>query len=87
MRKIYVLRTKMAVTNPHNLDLDKICLPVLKKLDPESNLDIDELECVIGNLIYLGYIKGYIAQKSHILVTSKTSSPFPQIKTVSGDKS
>jgi hypothetical protein len=88
IKKIYYLRrqTLPSGKNQNNLDLEKICLPILKKVDPKANLDIDELECIFGNLIYIGYIKGYIAQKSHILVTAK-SSPFPKLSTVSGDKS
>ncbi|GJQ08650.1 hypothetical protein GpartN1_g441.t1 [Galdieria partita] len=44
-------------------------------------MDIDELECCLANLIYQGYIKGYIAHKRHILVVSKVD-PFPRLRNV-----
>jgi hypothetical protein len=46
-------------------------------------MDIDELECCLANLIYQGYIKGYIAHQRHILVVSKVD-PFPRLKNVVG---
>ena len=42
----------------------------------ESDLDLDELECTLANLIYSGYVKGYIAHEKRVLVLSK-ASPFP----------
>ncbi|EME31558.1 PCI domain-containing protein 2 [Galdieria sulphuraria] len=44
-------------------------------------MDIDELECCLANLIYQGYIKGYIAHQRQILVVSKVD-PFPHLKNV-----
>lgn len=44
--------------------------------EEESDLDLDELECTLANLIYSGYVKGYIAHEKRILVLSK-ASPFP----------
>ncbi len=41
----------------------------------DLKLDSDELECILANLIYQGYIKGYIAHKRAV-VLSKTD-PFP----------
>jgi hypothetical protein len=37
---------------------------------------LDELECTLANLIYSGYIKGYIAHEKRVLVLSK-ANPFP----------
>jgi len=34
-------------------------------------LDVDEIECVLANLIYSGYIKGYISHQHSKLVVSK----------------
>jgi hypothetical protein len=42
----------------------------------ELALDLDELECTLANLIFSGYIKGYIAHEKRVLVLSK-ASPFP----------
>ena len=41
-----------------------------------STDDLDELECTLANLIYSGYLKGYIAHEKRVLVLSKTD-PFP----------
>lgn len=45
-------------------------------LDPASDVDIDEIECLLANLIYKGSIRGYIAHEKRILVLSK-DKPFP----------
>ena len=42
----------------------------------DTELDLDELECTLANLIYSGYVKGYIAHEKRVLVLSK-ASPFP----------
>ena len=39
-------------------------------------LDTDEIECILANLIYRGYVKGYIAHNKRYLVLSK-KDPFP----------
>ena len=41
-----------------------------------SDMDIDEVECVVANLIYRRFIKGYISHKSRVVVLSKTDA-FP----------
>ena len=41
--------------------------------------DLDELECTLANLIYSGYLKGYIAHEKRILVLSK-ADPFPSAR-------
>ena len=38
--------------------------------------DTDEIECILANLIYRGYIRGYIAHTKRTLVLSKRD-PFP----------
>jgi PCI domain len=40
------------------------------------DVDIDEVECILANLIYRGIIRGYIAHVKRTLVLSK-SNPFP----------
>jgi len=40
------------------------------------SMDEDEIECILANLIFRGFIKGYIAHAKKILVLSK-ASPFP----------
>ena len=45
-------------------------------VDPASDVDIDEIECLLANSIYKGNIRGYIAHYKRILVLSK-DNPFP----------
>ncbi|OQR85578.1 hypothetical protein ACHHYP_11671 [Achlya hypogyna] len=46
-----------------------------------SEIDMDALECLLANLIFKGYIKGYISHKLKVLVLSK-KTPFPAITDV-----
>ena len=39
-------------------------------------IDLDEIECILANLIFRGIIRGYIAHTKRILVLSKRD-PFP----------
>ena len=41
-------------------------------------MDMDEVECVMANLIFRNFVKGYIAHKSLVVVISKLS-PFPPL--------
>ena len=51
---------------------------VLREWD--KDLDMDELECILANLIYIGYVKGYIASEQNVLVLAKDlDKAFPQI--------
>mmetsp|Transcript_18561 Transcript_18561/g.45686 ORF Transcript_18561/g.45686 Transcript_18561/m.45686 type:complete len:422 (+) Transcript_18561:44-1309(+) len=43
-----------------------------------SDIDLDEIECLVANLIYKGYIKGYLSHSHRTLVLSK-NTPFPRI--------
>lgn len=43
---------------------------------------MDEIECIITNLIFKGYMKGYMSHQKKILVVSK-AQPFPPITEVS----
>lgn len=40
------------------------------------DIDMDEIECILSNLIFQGKIKGYISHQKSFLVLSKTD-PFP----------
>ena len=46
-----------------------------------SDMDIDEVECVVANLIHRRFIKGYISHKSRVVVLSK-ADPFPSLSSV-----
>ncbi|GAB9474609.1 Pci domain-containing protein 2 [Globisporangium polare] len=45
-------------------------------------MDMDEIECILANLIFKGYVKGYMSHQKKILVVSK-AQPFPSITEVS----
>ena len=45
-------------------------------------LGMEEVECLVANLIYRGYVKGYISHTKKVLVLSK-ANPFPPLKDVS----
>lgn len=44
-------------------------------------VDVDELECILANLIYLNYVKGYISHQKRFLVVS-AKDPFPALSAV-----
>ncbi|KAJ1618511.1 PCI domain-containing protein 2, partial [Pavlovales sp. CCMP2436] len=44
-------------------------------------VDVDELECVLANLIYQNYVKGYISHQKRFLVVS-AKEPFPALSSV-----
>jgi nuclear mRNA export protein PCID2/THP1 len=46
-----------------------------KWLDEE--VDLDEIECIVANLIYQNKVKGYITHQKRTLILSK-SDPFPK---------
>jgi hypothetical protein len=46
-----------------------------------TDMELDEIECVIANLIYKGYIKGYLSHQMRVLVVSATKA-FPAISSV-----
>lgn len=45
-------------------------------------IDLDEVECILANLIYRGYIRGYLSHSKRVLVLSK-KEPFPVSAVVS----
>lgn len=59
---------------PHIISLENI-FHIMKDWDAE--LDLDELECILSNQIYLGYIKGYIMHEKRLLVLGNKQDPFP----------
>ena len=45
----------------------------------ETDVDQEEVECIVANLIHQQFIKGYIAHKQQVLVVSK-KDPFPSVQ-------
>ncbi|KAH7479427.1 hypothetical protein PRIC1_009034 [Phytophthora ramorum] len=73
-KKVYLIQQNHQL---HLLDF-KLALHVATG----QSMDMDEIECVLTNLIFKGYIKGYMSHTKKILVISK-SQPFPPILSVS----
>ena len=48
-------------------------------------MDLDEIECILANLIYRGYIRGYISHTKRVLVLSKTNA-FPTNAVILGKR-
>jgi len=61
------------IAGKSQLKLDLI-LHSLSFLD--TPMDVDEVECILANLIFRGYVKGYISHTNRVLVLSKRD-PFP----------
>mmetsp|Transcript_29214 Transcript_29214/g.80259 ORF Transcript_29214/g.80259 Transcript_29214/m.80259 type:complete len:413 (-) Transcript_29214:3102-4340(-) len=45
-------------------------------------IDLDEIECILANLIYRGYVRGYLSHTKRVLVLSKRD-PFPVAAVIS----
>ncbi|XP_056226726.1 PCI domain-containing protein 2 isoform X2 [Seriola aureovittata] len=73
-KKVYLL------LRTHQLPLDAF-LVSLRMMQVED-VDIDEVQCILANLIYMGHIKGYISHQHQKLVVSK-QNPFPPLSSVS----
>lgn len=54
-------------------------IPTASRLHQDEDVDMDEVECILANLIHQRYIKGYIAHTQKILVCSPDNA-FPTIK-------
>eukprot|EP00551_Chaetoceros_affinis_P012038 CAMPEP_0203681956 /NCGR_PEP_ID=MMETSP0090-20130426/44268_1 /ASSEMBLY_ACC=CAM_ASM_001088 /TAXON_ID=426623 /ORGANISM="Chaetoceros affinis, Strain CCMP159" /LENGTH=405 /DNA_ID=CAMNT_0050550667 /DNA_START=67 /DNA_END=1284 /DNA_ORIENTATION=- len=61
------------IMGTHQLPLDNVA-NALKWLGME--IDLDEVECILSNLIFKKYVKGYISHSMRVLVLSK-KDPFP----------
>lgn len=68
------------VTQTHQLDLNHFLVAL--QYVGESEITMDEVHCIVANLIYEGRIKGYISHQHNKLVVSK-QNPFPLLNTIS----
>uniref|UniRef100_A0A8C9Z9Y0 PCI domain-containing protein 2 n=1 Tax=Sander lucioperca TaxID=283035 RepID=A0A8C9Z9Y0_SANLU len=73
-KKVYLL------LRTHQLPLDAFLVSL--KMMQLDDVDIDEVQCILANLIYMGHIKGYISHQHQKLVVSK-QNPFPPLSSVS----
>lgn len=60
----------------HQLSLDAFVVAL--KAMKVDDIDVIEVECIVANLIFVGYIKGYISHQHQKLVVSK-QNPFPAL--------
>lgn len=58
--------------NPNQIDLNLLFIP-LKKWDPE--LDLDDLQCMLANLVTHQLVRGYISHEKRILVLGRDAFP------------
>ncbi|KAM4701427.1 PCI domain-containing protein 2 [Discoglossus pictus] len=72
-KKVYLL------LKTHQLSLDAFLVAL--KFMQVDDVDIDEVQCIIANLIFMGHIKGYISHQHQKLVVSK-QNPFPPLSSV-----
>eukprot|EP01033_Poteriospumella_lacustris_P003612 gene3612-2604_t len=68
LRRIFLLQDQN--TRINLLDVQEAFVAV------QQRISLEEVECVVANLIYQGHIKGYISHKLKILVVSKDNA-FP----------
>ncbi|KAJ0404185.1 hypothetical protein P43SY_002028 [Pythium insidiosum] len=76
-KKVYLVRQS------HQLRLRdfQVALQLVMGAD-QPPMAMDEIECILTNLIFQGYLKGYMSHQKKVLVVSKTQ-PFPAITDVS----
>lgn len=72
-KKVYL------VLNTHQIDIQSLLCAL--KIYGRNDIDMDETECLVGNLIYDGKIKGYISHQHKKLVISK-QNPFPRLSSL-----
>lgn len=73
-KKVYLL------LQTHQLPLEAFLVALrMMKVD---DVDLDEVQCILANLIYMGHIKGYISHQHQKLVVSK-QNPFPALSSLS----
>jgi hypothetical protein len=77
-KKVLRARVAMKAERPHMLNLNDYRLG-LRACGVE--MPVSEIECIIANLIFNGYVKGYISHKHGFLVLS-TKLPFPNLQSV-----
>lgn len=77
-RKLYQARVALKQKDPHKVKLKDYQLSLHLCGTPASE---NEVECILANLIFNGYVKGYLSHKVGFLVLS-TKDPFPQLSTV-----
>ncbi|CAH0558818.1 unnamed protein product [Brassicogethes aeneus] len=73
-RKIYLM------LNSHQIPVEALQTALVHL--GQTDVDLDETECIVANLIYEGKIKGYISHQHKKIVVSK-QNPFPPLSSLS----
>lgn len=73
-RKVYL------ILNTHQIPVDALQTALVSL--GQSDVDLDETQCIVANLIYEGKIKGYISHQHRKVVVSK-QNPFPSLTSLS----
>lgn len=66
-------RIHVALDEKHQISLEQVST-VFNWLN--MPIDLDEVECILANLIFRGYVRGYLSHSKRVLVLSKRD-PFP----------
>ena len=77
-KKIHAIQGELEPAKANQIALSKFQI-ALKFCG--TDVDIDEVECIVANLIFRKFVKGYISHKNRVVVLAKTD-PFPSLKTV-----
>lgn len=72
-KKVYL------VLNIHQIPIQDLLSAL--EMQGINDVDMDEVECIVANLIFEGKIKGYISHQHKKLVISK-QNPFPRLSTI-----
>ncbi|KAG9062806.1 COP9 signalosome (CSN) subunit [Linnemannia hyalina] len=72
-KKVFTLMDK---TNKLNIDQFQKALAFVG-----VNVDDEEVECMLANMIYKGYIRGYLSHEKKVLVLSQ-KDPFPSLESL-----
>lgn len=73
-RKVYL------ILNTHQIPVDALQTALVSL--GQTDVDLDETQCIVANLIYEGMIKGYISHQHRKVVVSK-QNPFPALTSLS----
>ncbi|KAI9259305.1 hypothetical protein BY458DRAFT_534975 [Sporodiniella umbellata] len=77
IRKICLIKS----AETHSVVSFQDCFTAFRKGDPESDFDLNEIECILVSLVSQGYIRGYLHHQKQILVLSRVNA-FPPISQV-----
>ncbi|KAK9838509.1 hypothetical protein WJX81_003800 [Elliptochloris bilobata] len=75
LKRVWLLHRESDPDKAHQLPLVKFQAALAAQ---GAEMDIDEVECLVANLIFRGYVKGYLSHRHHVAVLSKNDA-FPAL--------